>query len=96
MAELHEFITLAPAMTALLSLVAHCRLAKLSGSGLFAYGLLLALVIAVAATAISLAPADPATQAVTDTGILLAGALAFAASGWLLFAFGIAGDTGDR
>jgi hypothetical protein len=85
-----------PAMAAILSLFIHYRLANQSGSGLFAYSLLISLAIAVAAAAVSLAPADPAAQAATDTGILLAGALAFAASGWLLFAFGMAGDAGGR
>lgn len=96
MEELHELIALVPAVVAILSLVVHYRLANRSGSGLFAYGLLLALVIAIAATTISLAPADTAAQAVKDVGVLLAGALAFAASGWLLFAFGMAGDDSDH
>jgi hypothetical protein len=96
MAEPHELIVMVPAVAAIVSLVVHCRLANRSGSDLFAYGLLIALVIATAAIAISLAPANHVAQAVMDTGVLLAGALAFAASGWLLFAFVIAGDAGDR
>jgi hypothetical protein len=91
-----EPITLLPAMLAILSLIIHYRLTNQSGSGLFAYNLLIALAIAIAATAISLAPACPVAHAAADTGILLAGALAFAASGWLLFAFGMAGDAGGR
>jgi hypothetical protein len=86
-------LELIPAITAILSFVIHYRLAYRSGSGLFAYGLLIATAIAIAALATSLAPTDPVAQATADAGILLAGALAFAASGWLLFAFGQADDT---
>jgi hypothetical protein len=96
MTEPGELISLAPAVAAIVSLAVHSRLANRSGSDLFAYGLIIALVIAAAATAISLAPSDPAAQAITDTGVLLAGVLSFAASRWLIFAFGIAGDAGDR
>jgi hypothetical protein len=96
MAGPHELIVMVPAVAAIVSLVIHGRLANRSCSDLFAYGLLIALVIAAAAIAISMAPANPVAQAVTDTGVLLAGALAFAASGWLLFAFSMAGDAGDR
>jgi hypothetical protein len=96
MADLPELIALASAMVAILSLVAHYRLMRKSGSGLFAYSLLIAASITIAALAASLAPVDHSAQAVTDVGIMLAGALAFAASGWLLFAFGMAGDAGDR
>jgi hypothetical protein len=90
-----EPIAIITVAAAALSLIIHWRLASQSGSGLFAYCLLIAAAIAAAATAASLAPACPVAQAVADTGILLAGALAFAASGWLLFAFGMAGDAGD-
>jgi hypothetical protein len=96
MAEPHELIVLVPAVAAVVSLVVHGRLANRSGSALFAYCLLIALAIAVAATAISMAPVNPVAQAVTDTGVLLAGALAFAASGRLLFAFDMTGDAGGR
>jgi hypothetical protein len=96
MAELHELIAMASALLAILSLVVHYRLLNKSGSGLFAYSLLIATAIAVAVLASSVAPADQVAQAVTDTGILLAGALAFAASGWLIFAFGMAGDPRGR
>ncbi len=88
-----ELIT---AAIAILSFIIFYRVARLSESGLFAYSLLIAAAIAAAALATVLAPADPVAQAVTDTGIMLAGGLAFAASGWLLFAFGRAGDTGGR
>jgi hypothetical protein len=91
-----ELMTVLPVVIALTLLVVHYRLAGRSRSGLFAYVLLMAAAIAVAVVANFLAPADQAAQAVTDTGILLAGAMAFAASGWLLFAFGQAGDTGGR
>jgi hypothetical protein len=91
-----ELMTIMTVAAAALSLIIHWRLANRSGSGFFAYCLLIAAAISAAATAAALAPADPVAQAVTDTGILLAGALAFAASGWLLFAFGLAGDIGDR
>ncbi len=96
MAALLESIAIMSVVAAAISFIIHWRLASLSGSGLFAYGLLIAGAIAVAATTVSLAPACPVAQAVADAGILLAGALAFAASGWLLFAFGMAGDAGDR
>ncbi len=91
-----ELVTALPVIVALLSLIVQYRQAGRSGSGLFAYGLLMAAAIAVAIIAISAAPADQAAQAVADIGILLAGALAFAASGWLLFAFSQAGDTDGR
>ena len=91
-----EPVALISVVAAVLSLVVHARLANQSGSGLFAYGLLIVAAIAAGATATALAPADPAAQALADTGILLAGTLAFAASGWLLFAFGLAGDARDR
>jgi hypothetical protein len=96
MAELPELITLASVLVAVLSLVVHYRLLMMSGSGLFAYSLLIVAAIAVATLAASLAPANPGAQAVTDVGILMAGALAFAASGWLIFAFGMAGEAGGR
>lgn len=96
MIALAELVTLATAAAAILSLLVHYRLARQSGSGLFAYSLLISAAIAVAALAVSLAPSDPAAQAMADAGILLAGALAFAASRWLLFAFGRAGDAGGR
>lgn len=96
MAALLEPITLLSVLLAILSLIIHWRLASKSGSGLFAYYLLIAAAIATATTAASLAPACPVGQSIADVGTLLAGALAFAASGWLLFAFGVAGDTGDH
>jgi hypothetical protein len=83
-------------VAAAVSLIIHWRLAIKSGSGLFAYSLLITAAIAATATATSLAPAGPVAQAVADVGVMLAGALAFAASGWLLFAFGRAGDAGDH
>lgn len=96
MAEPHELIATTSAVVAILSLVVHYRLLMKSGSGLFAYSLLIATAIAIAALAASLAPADHRAQAVTDVGILMAGALSFTASGWLIFAFGMAGDAGGR
>jgi hypothetical protein len=81
---------------AALSFFIHWRPANRSGSVLFAYGLLLASATAAVATATALEPASPVAQAAADAGILLAGALAFAASGWLLFAFGRAGESGDH
>jgi len=81
---------------AALSVIVQYRLLKTSDSGLFACYLIMAAAIAVPAGALALAPADPAAQAAADLGILLAGAMAFAASGWLSFAFGVAGDTSDR
>lgn len=91
-----DSISLIPAVVAVISLLTHYRLARLSDAGLFAYGLLIAASIAIAALVSSLAPVDQTAQAVADTGILTAGVLAFAASGWLLFAFGQAGDPGGR
>jgi hypothetical protein len=91
-----ELFSVIPAVAAILALIIYYRLARLSDSGLFAYCLLIAVAIACAALAISLAPANQAAEAVADIGILLAGALAFAASGWLLFAFGQAGDARGR
>jgi hypothetical protein len=91
-----ESIALMSVVAAALSLIIHWRLASQSGSGLFAYCLLIAAATAAAATAAVLAPGSPVARAVTDAGILLAGALAFAASGWLLFAFGMAGDASDH
>ena len=96
MAALVESIAIMSIVVAAISFIIQWRLANQSGSGLFAYGLLMATAIAAAAMAISLAPACPVAQAVADAGIMLAGALAFAASGWLLFAFGLAGDAGER
>jgi hypothetical protein len=96
MAAVSESIEIMSVVAAALSFLIHWRLANLSGSGLFAYGLLMATAIAAATMALSLAPTCPIAQAIADAGVLLAGALAFAASGWLLFAFGMAGDTGER
>lgn len=96
MAALLESIAIMSVLTAAVSLVVHWRLASQSGSGLFAYGLLITAAIAAGATAVALAPACPIAQAVADAGVMLAGVLAFAASGWLLFAFGMAGDAGDH
>jgi hypothetical protein len=96
MAVLSESFPVIPAVAAIFALIVHYRLVRLSGSGLFAYCLLMATTIAIAALAISVAPANQAAQAVTDIGILLAGALAYAASGWLLFAFSQADDARGR
>jgi hypothetical protein len=96
MATLLELAAMAPVIIALLSLVIHYRLARVSNSGLFAYGLLIVAAIAIATVAITMAPDDQAIQAGTDLAIMLAGVLAFAASGWLLFASGMAGDTDGR
>jgi hypothetical protein len=96
MAALPESIAIMSVVAAAVSLIIHWRLANQSGSGFFAYCLLIAMAIVAATTAAALASACPIAQAVADAGILLAGALAFAASGWLLFAFGIAGDTSDH
>lgn len=85
-----------PVVIALVSLAVHYRLAGRSGSGMFAYSLLMAAAIAVAVAAVSLAPVNQAAQAVADIGILVAGAMAFASSGWLLFAFSQAGDSDGR
>jgi hypothetical protein len=96
MTGLRELISMVPAVAAIVSLAVHSRLANRSGSDLFAYGLIIALVIAAATIAISLAPSDHDAQAITDAGVLMAGVLSFAASRWLIFAFGMAGDAGDR
>lgn len=96
MAAALESIAIMSVVAAAISFIIHWRLANQSGSGLFDYNLLIAAAIAAAAAAVALAPADPIAQAVADAGVLLAGALAFAASGWLLLAFGLAGEAGER
>jgi hypothetical protein len=96
MAGLNELVAVAPAVVAAVSVAVQCRLLRVSDSGLFAYGLIMATAIAVPAAALSLVPADAAAQAAADLGVMLAGAMAFAASGWLLFAFRAAGDAGGR
>jgi|AGTN01.3.fsa_nt_gi hypothetical protein len=96
MVALPELIVAASAVIAILMLAIHYRLVRLSDSGLFAYGLLMVIAIAFSMLAIILAPANHVARAVADVGILLTGALAFAASRWLLFAFRVAGDSGDH
>ncbi len=96
MAGLHDIVVLAFAIVAVLSIALHYRMARLSGSGLFACSLLMAIAIAFSMLAVILVPANPVAQAVADVSILMAGALAFAASRWLLFAFRVAGDSGDH
>ncbi len=72
------------------------RLFRLSDSFLFVYYAIIAAAIAVPAVTLTLAPSHAIALAAADLGILLAGAMAFAAAGWLSFAAGLAGDAGDR
>lgn len=96
MAGPREVFLLIPAAVAVISLAVSYHLFKKAGTVLFLYGLLLAAAVTVSAAALTLAPGESMAQAIVDLGITLAGAMAFAASGWLKFVCGAAGDPGDR
>ncbi|HUL61418.1 MAG TPA: hypothetical protein VLT35_00020 [Methanocella sp.] len=96
MADINELAALTLLVAAAVCVAVQYRLLRLSDSFLFAYYLIMSAAIAVPFVALALAPSLPVAQAAADVGILLAGAMAFAAAGWLSFASGVAGDAGDR
>lgn len=96
MAGPHEPAIGLQAALAFCSLAVSCLAAKKFATGMFAYGLAGSAAVAVPAVLIALQPAGPAARAAADLGVLLAGAMALAASGWLISAFRAAGDAGGR